>query len=78
MNLDQEQLCPYCETPMQVVMPLWVTPGQDIDVGEIDWESSNPKDSQNWWCEECQSHHFPADPFEDLGSIDFDKEGNQL
>ncbi len=63
IDFDTPQVCPECAEPMQVRMPIWITPGNDgIDVGNIDYESSNPQDADNWWCETCQSHHLPAQP----------------
>ena len=62
MNLDNPCLCPHCSYPMQVLMPIWVTPGESsIDTGEIDWESGNKQWSNNWYCSTCESHHFPLD-----------------
>ena len=61
MDLDQHCLCPHCSEPMQVSLPIWVTPGEDVDTSDIDWESSTKKNSLNWWCPECSDHHFPLD-----------------
>ncbi len=62
MNLDKPCLCPHCNEPMQIRLPIWITPGEEnIDTEEIDYESSNHKDSANWWCETCEDHHFPID-----------------
>jgi hypothetical protein len=42
-------------------MPIWITPGEEsVDTANIDYESNNPKDSSNWFCENCDSHHFPV------------------
>jgi hypothetical protein len=61
INFDVPHLCPNCNEPMQVLMPVWLTPGEDFDdTGDIDFESGNPQDSSNWWCDQCQSHHFPT------------------
>lgn len=60
IDFDREQLCPTCKEPMQVCMPIWITPGSSsIDTANIDYESGNPQSSENWWCEICQCHCFP-------------------
>lgn len=60
INFDVPHLCPNCNEPMQVLMPIWITPGiESVDTGSIDYESDNPNDSSNWFCENCESHHFP-------------------
>lgn len=62
MNLDKHQLCPYCKTPMQLRVPIWVTPGEEyIDTGEVVWDSDAHKDSSNWYCTECFECHFPEE-----------------
>lgn len=68
IDLDKEHLCPECDEPMAVSMPIWITPGQQIDTGNIDYESGNPQCSHNWWCDTCQSHHFPNEP-EDIEDL---------
>ena len=61
INFDTPQLCPDCNEPMQVRMPIWITPGEEsIDTSNIDYESSNANDADNWWCSTCNSHHLPA------------------
>lgn len=60
IDFDRHHLCPHCNEPMQVSMPIWITPGEEsIDTNEIDYESGNPQESANWWCSTCESHHFP-------------------
>ncbi len=62
MNLDKPCLCPHCREPMELQVPIWVTPGESsIDTGNIECDSGNEKDSDNWWCPTCQSDHFPLD-----------------
>ncbi len=61
INFDVPHLCPNCAEPMRVLMPIWITPGSEsVDTGSIDYESNNPQDSANWFCENCESHHFPV------------------
>jgi len=61
INFDVPHLCPNCAEPMQVLMPIWITPGSEsVDTGSIDYFSDNPKSSNNWFCENCESHHFPV------------------
>lgn len=60
IDFDKEHLCPDCRVPMQVLIPLWVTPGaEEIHFADIDYESSNPDWADNWFCPECEGHHFP-------------------
>jgi hypothetical protein len=60
IDFDAYHLCPHCREPMQVCVPIWITPGeQQIDTGNIDYESGMPDDAGNWYCPECSSHHFP-------------------
>lgn len=67
MNLDAPCLCPHCRQPMQLMVPIWITPGVDeLDIANVFWESDAHKDDANWWCETCQSHHFPMDQEEQL------------
>lgn len=67
MNLDEKCPCPECGNPMDVMLPIWVTPGEEsIDTSTIVWESDMPKCSSNWWCPECESHHFPVDNEENV------------
>jgi len=74
IDFDVPSLCPHCNEPMQVLMPVWITPGDDsIDTGAIDYESSNPQDSSNWWCDTCESHHLPVEQIDDYqGAGHFD------
>ena len=66
INFDVPHLCPNCAEPMRVLMPIWITPGSEsVDTGSIDYFSDNPKDSNNWFCENCESHHFPVSLFND-------------
>lgn len=61
IDFDVPHLCPCCNEPMQVLMPIWITPGEEsVDTDNIDYESGNPQDSSNWWCNTCESHHFPV------------------
>ena len=61
INFDVPHLCPNCAEPMRVLMPIWITPGSEsVDTGSIDYFSDNPKHSNNWFCENCESHHFPV------------------
>lgn len=61
IDFDVPHLCPHCAEPMQVSMPIWITPGaESIDTSEIDYESGNPQSSMKWWCNTCESHHFPV------------------
>lgn len=60
IDFDKYHLCPDCRVPMQVCVPIWITPGeQQIDTGSIDYESDKPDWAQNWYCQVCSSHHFP-------------------
>jgi hypothetical protein len=53
---------------MQICLPIWITPGDsEIDTSDIDYESSDIDDSDNWWCEICQEHHLPKDQDERSG-----------
>ena len=62
MDLNEHCLCPTCKEAMQLSIPIWVTPGDEyVETSNIDWESSTKKDSDNWWCATCESHHFPMD-----------------
>lgn len=62
MDLNNHCLCPTCKEPMDLLLPIWVTPGEEhIDTGNVVWDSSNHKDSDNWWCANCESHHFPLE-----------------
>lgn len=71
INFDVPHLCPNCNEPMQVLMPIWITPGSEsVDTGNIDYESNNPQDSGNWFCENCESHHFPIGLDEDNAGCD--------
>jgi len=71
INFDVPHLCPNCAEPMQVLMPIWITPGSEsVDTGNIDYESNNPQDSGNWFCENCESHHFPIGLDEDNAGCD--------
>jgi len=74
IDFDVPHLCPHCNEPMQVFMPIWITPGSEsIDTGEIDYESGNPQDSSNWWCDTCEDCHFPAsldDDYQGAGHFD--------
>ena len=73
MNLDKPCFCPECEdVPMQVLMPIWITPGNEyIDTDMVDWESGNPQCSNHWWCPKCEDHHFPIDnTIEDVNEDD--------
>jgi|15BtaG_2_1085339.scaffolds.fasta_scaffold01126_12 hypothetical protein len=59
-NLDEPCLCPRCDNPMEVQLPIWITPGSKrVDTGEIDYESSMPTEQRNWWCENCNRHIMP-------------------
>lgn len=61
-DLDKHCLCPECNKPMQLLMPIWITPGEEyIDTGNIDYESENPKYESNWWCNSCSESFFPID-----------------
>ncbi len=74
IDFDVPHLCPHCNEPMQVLMPVWITPGDDsIDTGAIDYESGNPQDSSNWWCDTCDESHFPVtmtDDYQGAGHVD--------
>jgi hypothetical protein len=63
MNYDRPCLCSECQTPMQVCLPVWVTPGEEsVDTSEIDWESSNLKDGDMWYCPTCdETGNLPLD-----------------
>ena len=60
IDFDKAQHCPKCQEPMQVLLPIWITPGtESVDTGEVQYDSSMAKDSNNWHCSNCGSHHFP-------------------
>ncbi len=62
-DLDKPCLCKTCGEPMSVRMPIWITPGGNIiHTGDIDYESSNPKNADFWYCPECDTTgEFPAE-----------------
>ena len=62
MDLSRECLCPKCGEPMEVLLPIWVCPGSEsIDTGAIQYDSAMKYDSNNWFCNECGTHHLPID-----------------
>lgn len=62
IDFDKPHYCPNCpDELMQVLMPIWVVPGEEIDPENIDYESGNPQDSNNWYCPNCGGNHFPKE-----------------
>ena len=62
INLDKPCICQHCGDHMILRVPIWVTPGtEDVDTGNIDWESDSHKCMSNWHCGTCEDNHFPLD-----------------
>ena len=62
INFDIPHHCQRCKSEMIVNMPVWLRPGNDFEFSDIDYESSNPQSSNNWFCETCDD--FTGFPIE--------------
>ena len=52
LDIDRTVPCPACGKPLQVWLPILVTPGDgSCDVDLIDWEAANREEA--WVCAEC-------------------------
>lgn len=62
IDFDKFYHCPCCGSVLSVCLPIWITPGtESVDTGNIDYDSGNPQESNNWYCENCHNHGFPVE-----------------
>ena len=60
LDIDQAVPCPECGEPLVVDLPIWITPGADIDLDMIDWREAEK--FERWACPECTEFQgFPDD-----------------
>ena len=64
LELDKTYHCPFCGEAMELLVPLWCTPGpqhQDITWEDVDTDFIMPGLASNWFCVACISHHPPLE-----------------
>lgn len=70
IDFDKHCLCPHCGNAMEVLIPIWITPGEDLALDGIVYESGMKDRAENWYCQECEAHHFPRPQDPELSTPD--------